>query len=109
MSGEAAPLKIGLYVPFSERQMDGQTPGWADIMAMAQRAGWGTVISHRSGETEDTTIAEPAVATGAGQMKSGAPSRSERAPTDNRLLRVDEGHGTATVQRRWRPAPTQRR
>ena len=48
------------------------------VVDMAQRAGWGTVISHRSGETEDTTIADLAVATGAGQIKSGAPSR-ERA------------------------------
>jgi hypothetical protein len=48
------------------------------VVDMAQRAGWGAVISHRSGETEDTTIADLAVATGAGQIKSGAPSRSER-------------------------------
>ncbi len=60
-----------------------------DVVSMAQRAGWGTVISHRSGETEDTTIADLAVATGAGQMKSGAPSRSERVAKYNRLLRIE--------------------
>ncbi|HYI22259.1 MAG TPA: enolase C-terminal domain-like protein, partial [Candidatus Limnocylindrales bacterium] len=51
--------------------------------------GWGAVISHRSGETEDTTIADLAVATGAGQIKSGAPSRSERVAKYNRLLRIE--------------------
>jgi enolase len=56
---------------------------------LAQRNGWGAVISHRSGETEDTTIADLAVATGVGQLKSGAPSRSERAAKYNRLLRIE--------------------
>ncbi len=51
--------------------------------------GWGAVISHRSGETEDTTIADLAVATGVGQIKSGAPSRSERVAKYNRLLRIE--------------------
>ena len=60
---------------------------------MAQRAGFGTVISHRSGETEDTTIADIAVATGAGQIKAGAPSRSERLAKYNRLLRIEEELG----------------
>ena len=59
------------------------------VVEMAQRHGWGTVISHRSGETEDTTISDLAVATGAGQMKSGAPSRSERVAKYNRLLRIE--------------------
>jgi enolase len=61
---------------------------------MAQRAGFGTVISHRSGETEDTTIADIAVATGAGQIKAGAPSRSERLAKYNRLLRIEEELGS---------------
>ena len=57
---------------------------------IAAAAGYGTVISHRSGETEDTTIADPAVATGAGQIKTGACSRSERVAKYNRLLRIEE-------------------
>ena len=56
----------------------------------AAAAGYGTVISHRSGETEDTTIADLAVATGAGQIKTGACSRSERVAKYNRLLRIEE-------------------
>jgi enolase 1/2/3 len=59
-----------------------------DVLATAQRSGWGTVISHRSGETEDTTISDLAVASGARQMKSGAPSRTERVAKYNRLLRI---------------------
>lgn len=62
---------------------------------MAHENGWRTVISHRSGETEDTSIADLAVATGAGQMKSGAPSRSERVAKYNRLLRIEEELGAA--------------
>jgi enolase len=64
-------------------------------IAMAQEHGWGAVISHRSGETEDTTIADLAVATGAGQIKAGAPSRSERVAKYNRLLRIEEELGVA--------------
>jgi enolase len=56
---------------------------------MARSEGWGAVISHRSGETEDTTIADLAVATNSGQIKTGAPSRSERVAKYNRLLRID--------------------
>ncbi|MDP2731419.1 MAG: phosphopyruvate hydratase [Dehalococcoidales bacterium] len=59
----------------------------------AQRAGWTAVISHRSGETEDTTIADLAVAFGTGQIKSGAPCRSERTAKYNRLLRIEEELG----------------
>ena len=61
---------------------------------MAKEAGWGTIISHRSGETEDTTIADLAVATGAGQIKSGAPARSERVAKYNRLLRIESELGS---------------
>ena len=60
---------------------------------MAQRAGWNTVISHRSGETEDATIAHLAVATGAGQIKAGAPARSDRNAKFNELLRIEEELG----------------
>jgi enolase len=62
---------------------------------MARGAGWGAMISHRSGETEDTTIADLAVAMGTGQLKSGAPSRSERVAKYNRLLRIEEELGAA--------------
>ncbi len=61
----------------------------------ARRAGYTTVISHRSGETEDPFIADLAVATGAGQIKAGAPSRSERVAKYNRLLRIEEELGEA--------------
>jgi enolase len=57
---------------------------------LASRAGYASVISHRSGETEDTTIADLAVATGAGQIKTGAPSRSERVAKYNQLIRIEE-------------------
>ena len=60
-----------------------------DAIRMAHDAGWTTVISHRSGETEDTTIADLAVATAAGQIKAGAPARSERVAKYNRLLRIE--------------------
>jgi enolase len=62
---------------------------------LARGAGWGAMISHRSGETEDTTIADLAVATGTGQIKSGAPSRSERVAKYNQLLRIEEELGGA--------------
>ncbi len=62
-------------------------------VAMTQKACWGVVISHRSGETEDTSIADLAVATAAGQIKSGAPARSERVAKYNRLLRIEEELG----------------
>ncbi len=60
-----------------------------DTVALARSNGFGAVISHRSGETEDTTIADLAVATGVGQIKAGAPSRSERVAKYNRLLRIE--------------------
>jgi enolase len=65
-----------------------------ETMATARRAGYSTVVSHRSGETEDTFIADLAVATGAGQIKAGAPSRSERVAKYNRLLRIEEEVGS---------------
>jgi enolase len=65
-----------------------------ETIATARRAGYTTVISHRSGETEDTFIADLAVATGAGQIKAGAPSRSERVAKYNRLLQIEEEVGS---------------
>jgi enolase len=64
-----------------------------EAIRMARDAGYTAVISHRSGETEDTTIADLAVATGAGQIKTGAPSRSDRVAKYNRLLRIEEELG----------------
>ena len=64
-----------------------------EAIRLARGAGFTTVISHRSGETEDTTIADLAVATGAGQIKTGAPSRSDRVAKYNRLLRIEEELG----------------
>ncbi len=76
-----------------------------DAVRAAQEAGFGTVISHRSGETEDTFIADLAVATGAGQIKTGAPSRTDRVAKYNQLLRIEEALGARAryAGRRWRP------
>ncbi|MEO7294976.1 MAG: phosphopyruvate hydratase [Candidatus Limnocylindria bacterium] len=68
-----------------------------EAVEMAQRAGWSAVISHRSGETEDTTIADLVVALNAGQIKTGSISRSERIAKYNRLLRIEEELGDAAV------------
>jgi enolase len=65
-----------------------------DAVAMADEAGYASVISHRSGETEDTTIADLAVATGAGQIKTGSASRSDRVAKYNQLLRIEEELGS---------------
>jgi enolase len=64
-----------------------------DTVALATASGYSSVFSHRSGETEDTTIADLAVATGCGQIKSGAPARSDRVAKYNRLLRIEEALG----------------
>jgi enolase len=61
-----------------------------DTIRLAQENGYTTVISHRSGETEDSFIADLAVAVNAGQIKTGAPARSERVAKFNRLLRIEE-------------------
>jgi enolase len=63
------------------------------VIKRAQKAKWTTIISHRSGETEDTTIADLAVAVDAGFIKAGAPCRSERLAKYNRLLRIEEELG----------------
>ena len=68
-----------------------------DAIRMASHAGWALVVSHRSGETEDTTIADLVVAMGTGQIKTGAPSRSERVAKYNRLLRIEEELGDAAL------------
>jgi enolase len=66
-----------------------------DAMAMARAAGYGTIISHRSGETEDATIADLAVGTSAGQIKTGSASRSDRIAKYNQLLRIEEALGSS--------------
>ena len=68
-----------------------------DAVKLAQRAGYTAILSHRSGETEDTTIADLAVATDAGQIKTGAPARSDRVAKYNQLLRIEEELGEAAV------------
>jgi enolase len=68
-----------------------------EAIAMARTAGYTAVMSHRSGETEDTTIADLAVATGCGQIKTGAPSRSDRVAKYNQLLRIEEALGDDAV------------
>ncbi len=66
-----------------------------EAIKMAKKAGWTAIVSHRSGETEDTTIADLAVGLNTGQIKIGAPARSERTAKYNRLLRIEEELGTA--------------
>jgi len=66
-----------------------------NVIETAKRAGWGVIISHRSGETENTAIADLAVAVNAGQIKTGSVSRSERIAKYNQLLRIEEDLGTA--------------
>ena len=68
-----------------------------DAMELAQRNEYRCMVSHRSGETEDVTIADLAVATNAGQIKTGAPARSERVAKYNQLLRIEEELGDAAV------------
>jgi enolase len=72
-----------------------------EAIAMASGAGWTSVMSHRSGETEDSTIADLAVATGCGQAKLGAPARSDRTSKYNQLLRIEEELGRAAQYAGW--------
>ena len=80
-----------------------------DTIALARSAGYATVISHRSGETEDTTIADLAVAVNAGQIKTGAPSRSDRVAKYNQLLRIEEELGEHAVYPGWAAFPRAKR
>ena len=101
-----------LFVTNPERIEDGITRGAAnallvkvnqigtlsetlDAVTLAHNSGYRCMMSHRSGETEDTTIADLAVATGCGQIKTGAPARSERVAKYNQLLRIEESLGDA--------------
>jgi enolase len=80
-----------------------------DAIALARANGYAVVISHRSGETEDTTIADLAVATNAGQIKTGAPSRSDRVAKYNQLLRIEEELGDKASYPGWDAFPRARR
>jgi enolase len=73
-----------------------------DAISMAHRAGYTAVVSHRSGETEDSTIADLVVATNAGQIKTGAPSRGERTAKYNQLLRIEEQLGDTAAYPGWK-------
>ena len=68
-----------------------------NAIKLAQKNGYNAIISHRSGETEDTTIADLAVALNAGQIKTGAPARSERVAKYNQLLRIQEDLGNSSI------------
>jgi enolase len=85
-SGNAILVKVNQIGTLSET---------LETVSMAQRARFGTVMSHRSGETEDATIADLAVATNAGQIKTGSLSRSDRTAKYNQLLRIEEALGAA--------------
>ena len=80
-----------------------------DTIALARSAGYATVISHRSGETEDTTISDLAVAVNTGQIKTGAPSRSDRVAKYNQLLRIEEELGEGAIYPGWEAFPRARR
>jgi enolase len=80
-----------------------------DTIALARSAGYATVISHRSGETEDTTIADLAVAVNAGQIKTGAPCRTDRVAKYNQLLRIEEELGADAVYPGWDAFPRWKR
>jgi len=80
-----------------------------DAIELARASGYASVISHRSGETEDTTIADLAVATGVGQIKTGAPSRTDRVAKYNQLLRIEEELGERAEYPGWSAFPRARR
>jgi enolase len=79
-----------------------------DTIDLAQRSGYATIISHRSGETEDATIADLAVATNSGQIKTGAPARSDRTAKYNQLLRIEDQLGEQAVFAGWNAFPRAR-
>ena len=72
-----------------------------EAVELCRKAGWRSVTSHRSGETEDTTIADLAVALNMGQIKTGAPARSDRVAKYNQLLRIEESLGEASSYAGW--------
>jgi hypothetical protein len=76
-----------------------------EAVRLAQRHGYAAVMSHRSGETEDATIADLAVALGTGQIKTGAPARSDRVAKYNQLLRIEEELGAGAIYPGWSAFP----
>jgi enolase len=72
-----------------------------NAIQMAQRAAWTAIVSHRSGESEDVTIADLVVATNAGQIKTGAPARTDRVAKYNQLLRIEEELGPSAQYAGW--------
>ena len=80
-----------------------------DAIRVAHDAGYTAVMSHRSGETEDVTIADLAVATGCGQIKTGAPCRTDRVAKYNQLLRIEEELGSDAAYPGWDAFPRARR
>ena len=94
--GRGIELGVGNSILIKVNQI-GTLTETLDAIAMAREAGYSAVMSHRSGETEDTTIADLAVATGCGQIKTGAPSRSDRVAKYNQLLRIEEALGSQAV------------
>jgi len=76
-----------------------------DAIELARVNGYSAVISHRSGETEDTTISDLAVATNAGQIKTGAPARTDRVAKYNQLLRIEEELGADALYPGWSAFP----
>ena len=94
--GRGIELGVGKSILIKVNQI-GTLTETLDAIAMAREAGYSAVMSHRSGETEDTTIADLAVATGCGQIKTGAPSRSDRVAKYNQLLRIEEALGSQAV------------
>jgi enolase len=80
-----------------------------DVIDLAQKSNYGVVVSHRSGETEDTTIADLAVATNAGQIKTGSLSRTDRVAKYNQLLRIEEELGDRAVYPGWQAFPRAKR
>ena len=94
--GRGIELGVGNSILIKVNQI-GTLTETLDAITMAREAGYSAVMSHRSGETEDTTIADLAVATGCGQIKTGAPSRSDRVAKYNQLLRIEEALGGSAV------------
>ena len=91
---EGISRKVGNSILIKVNQI-GTLTETLEAIAMANRAGYTAIVSHRSGETEDTTLADIAVALNAGQRKTGAPSRSDRVAKYNQLLRIEEELGSA--------------
>ncbi len=94
--GRGIKLGVGNSILIKVNQI-GTLTETLEAIALAREAGYSAVMSHRSGETEDTTIADLAVATGCGQIKTGAPSRSDRVAKYNQLLRIEEALGERAI------------